>query len=120
MKRILVGADDSPTAGDALGWAADIAGRTGTELVAARSFVPNQMELAPEYDAELHRRQHDSSSRGAASCPVGRRRRACCSTAIPPRGCSLPLTTSKPTCSSWAVGARVGSCTCTSAAWPTT
>lgn len=53
MERILVGVDGSTYALDALGWAADLAGRLGAELVAARVFSSPQMELPPGRDAEL-------------------------------------------------------------------
>ena len=57
MERILVGVDGSTNALGALGWAADLAGRVGAELVAARVFTSPQMELPPGRDAELRREE---------------------------------------------------------------
>ena len=57
MERLLVGVDGSAEAGDALRWSADVARRTGLELIAARVFATTQSELTPTIDAELHERQ---------------------------------------------------------------
>jgi nucleotide-binding universal stress UspA family protein len=47
MERIIVGVDGSRTARDALRWSADLAHRTGADLIAARVFVSTQAELPP-------------------------------------------------------------------------
>lgn len=57
MQRILVGVSGSLPAADALHWSADLAERTGLDLVVARAFTPAQAELSPEISTELHARQ---------------------------------------------------------------
>ena len=59
MERMLVGVDGSPAGHDVLGWAVDLSGRAGLDLVAARVFEQTQAELPPEEDETLHRRQKD-------------------------------------------------------------
>ncbi|MDY7105135.1 MAG: universal stress protein [Actinomycetota bacterium] len=52
MERLLIGIDGSETARQALGWASDLARRSGAELAVSRVFVPNQSEVPPvEWDA---------------------------------------------------------------------
>ena len=48
MDCILVGIHGSPTALDALRWAADLADRAKTDLVAVRVFDATQAELPPD------------------------------------------------------------------------
>ena len=57
MQRIIVGISGSVAAADALRWSADLAQRTGLDLVVARVFTPTQAELSPEIMTELHARQ---------------------------------------------------------------
>ncbi len=56
VKRIIVGVGRSADA-DVLRWSADLARRTGLEIVAARVFTPMQAELSAEIATELHARQ---------------------------------------------------------------
>lgn len=56
MKRIIVGVGRSADA-DVLGWSADLARRTGLDVVAARVFTPMQAELSAEISTDLHARQ---------------------------------------------------------------
>lgn len=69
MHRILVGVDGSPTSLDALRWSADLSGRAGPELVAARVFVPTQAELPPDEDASLHDEQRRELDGWCTSLP---------------------------------------------------
>jgi nucleotide-binding universal stress UspA family protein len=47
MKRILVGADGSEGAANAMRWSARLAAHTGAELVVMTGFVPTESELPP-------------------------------------------------------------------------
>lgn len=57
MKRIIVGVSGSESAAGALRWSADLAHRTGIDLVVARVFTPEQAELSPTISVVLHGRQ---------------------------------------------------------------
>ncbi len=57
MERVLVGVDGSAAANDALGWATEVARRTGAAVTAVRVFIPSEAELPPEHAAELRDRQ---------------------------------------------------------------
>jgi nucleotide-binding universal stress UspA family protein len=57
VQRLLVGSNGAETAADALHWSADLAQRTGLDVVVARVFTPTQSELSPEISTELHARQ---------------------------------------------------------------
>src|SRR5688572_15519186 len=70
MERLLAGADGSRDSLRALRWAADVATRTGWELVAARVFEPTQAELPPEQDAALRQEQLDELDGWCAALPV--------------------------------------------------
>lgn len=71
MERILVGVDGSPASHDVLEWSANLAGRAGLDVVAARVFVPTQAELAPGRDDVLHNEQLSQLDEWCGALPVG-------------------------------------------------
>ncbi len=71
MERMVVGVDGSASSLAALAWAADIAQRSGIELVAVRAFEPDQAELPPDRYEELKTGQHQELIEWCASVPTG-------------------------------------------------
>jgi len=57
VQRVIVGVSGSAPAADALRWSADLAQRTGLDVIVARVFTSTQAELSPEISTELHARQ---------------------------------------------------------------